>query len=177
MLPELTLKDKAPGTWKIGTCLLFTYSDVNQCHWPVCSHALFERGWRCLLSECCKSQLRIRSRYPSNTLFCLVMNGEHAGEGFISLRLQCLRYTLEKLKNAGFAKICHLTCARQGGGLFLHPPLWFFCDNSRSYVRIIAKFSTPSKLSISHILTKAKLASFDMSAKNDVKRDVMFSRF
>ena len=55
-----------------------------------------------------------------------------------------------------------------GGGYFLPPPLVCFCNNSISYLRIIAKFSIPSRPSISHILTKRKLANFDVSAINDV---------
>ena len=59
-----------------------------------------------------------------------------------------------------------LTRAWQPRGYFW-PPL-VFLDISRSYVQIIAKFSTTSKPSISHILRKGKLARFDPSVINDV---------
>ena len=54
-----------------------------------------------------------------------------------------------------------LTRARQGWGLYSPPPthLSFLCDISHSYLRIIAKFSIPSRPSIWHILTKKNLLS------------------
>ena len=56
--------------------------------------------------------------------------------------------------------------ATDGGRVYFLPlPLSFFCDISRSYLRIIAKFSVPSKPSSLHVLTKGKLASFDTSAQ------------
>ena len=40
----------------------------------------------------------------NDTLFCLTLNGEHAGEGFMSLQIIVLRYTNVKLKNSRFRK-------------------------------------------------------------------------
>ena len=73
-------------------------------------------------------------------------------------------------------KISPLTRDWPGGGLFF-APLLFFCDISRSYVRIIVKFLIPSKPSILHVLTKGKLASFDTSAINDVRVTSCFPGF
>ena len=62
-------------------------------------------------------------------------------------------------------------------GGFISCPISFFRDFSRSYERIIAKSSVPSKLSIRHILKKGKLGSFDMSVINDVRVTSYFPGF
>ena len=61
-------------------------------------------------------------------------------------------------------------------GLFFAPSR-FFCDISRRYVRIIAKFSITSRPSIWHILTEGKFDSFDRSAINDVRVTSYFPVF
>ena len=71
----------------------------------------------------------------------------------------------------------YIARAPQGGGAIFAPSPLVFCDDSRSYVRIIAKFSIPSKPSNWHILTKRKLARFDRSAINDVRVTSCFPVF
>ena len=103
-----------------------------------------------------KIQRPIRARVDSRTL----------PRGIITIQLSWKRHEISPVDQAAAELNPRLT-----GGLssdyFCPPPLSFFCDISRSYVRIIATFSVPSKPSILHVLTKGKLTSFDTSAIND----------
>ena len=63
--------------------------------WPMRVN-LFPSGMLCVTN--------IPSIKDKNTLCCLELNGEYAGESFMLLNLKVLRYTHVKLKNCRFSK-------------------------------------------------------------------------